>query len=267
MDKKLYIPALDIECTYSVQGEGPKVILLHGLCESHAVWKKQTDVLSAKYHVLCPDLPGYGDSQPFPDGNFALEKMQEAVFAIADGEGFKRFAVVGHSMGGYTAAAMLEAQPTRLLGLSLFHSTSHGDSEEKKKGRDKSIKVLRQNRDLFFREVFKNLFNSEHLSQYMPIVQNMYKESHRIDTETVIQTLLALRDRKDRYAVLRNTSVPLSYFIGRHDNVLAADSLIQEAESLTAPYYVSEISGHMAFHESPTEVEKYLLHFLESTVR
>lgn len=260
--KKIHIPHLQVDCAYRVHGNGPGVVLIHGLCDSGEAWEKQVPLLARHYRVLVPDLPGYGHSQPFPDGNFALERLQQAVFAVADAEGMERFSVIGHSMGGYTALAMLEAQPGRMDALCLFHSTSRGDTEEKKKGRDKSVRVLHKNRDLFFREVFKNLFNQERLPQFMPMVRHMYEQSARLQTETVVNTLLALRDRKDRYALLQNAQIPVSYFMGRHDNVLPADTLVAEAESLGVPYHVSEVSGHMAFHESPAEVEKYLLDFL-----
>lgn len=261
--KKIQLPQFEIECAYRVYGNGPNVVLIHGLCDSGEAWEKQAPILARRYRVLIPDLPGYGHSQPFTDANFALENLQQAVFAMADAEGMDTFALIGHSMGGYTALAMLEAQPERIQALCLFHSTSRGDTDEKKKGRDKSIRVLHKNRDLFFREVFKNLFSEERLQQFMPIVQHMYEQSARIATETVVNTLLALRDRKDRYPLLQQAKIPVSYLIGRHDNVLPADTLIPEAESLGVPYHVSEISGHMAFHESPNEVEKYLLDFLE----
>lgn len=262
--KKIHIPHLNIDCAYRVYGSGPDVILIHGLCDSGEAWEKLVPGLARHCRVLIPDLPGYGHSQPFTDNNFALENLQQAVFALADTEGMDRFTVIGHSMGGYTALAMLEAQPERIQALCLFHSTSRGDTDEKKKGRDKSIRVLHKNRDLFFREVFKNLFNEARLEQFMPIVRHMYEQSARIATDTVVNTLLALRDRKDRYALLQKAGIPVSYFIGRHDNVLPADTLIAEAESLGVPYHVSEISGHMAFHESPNEAENYLLTFLEN---
>jgi len=264
--KKLSIPEFGIECSYAVSGSGPNVILIHGLCDSGQAWATHAALLSEKYTVLVPDLPGFGQSQPFADGNFALERMQQAVFAMADAEAMQHFSVVGHSMGGYTAMAMLEEQPQRVDSVCLFHSTSHGDTDEKKNGRDRTIRVLRKNRDLFFREVFKNLFNAERLSQFMPVVNDMYRASAGIETETVAGTLLALRDRKDRYEILKAYRGPVSYFIGRHDNVFDAQGLIGEAESLGVDYHVSEISGHMGFYEDPEVVGEYLFRFLGRTV-
>jgi hypothetical protein len=76
---------------------------------------------------------------------------------------------------------------------------------------------------------------------------------------------VALRDRKDRFDFLKTYPGKLSYFIGRHDNVLQADGLIEEAKLLKAHIHISEQSGHMGFYESIVESEKYLSDFLEQT--
>lgn len=252
------------ECAYTLSGKGPAVMLIHGLCESGAVWKEHAQYLSASYRVLVPDIPGYGESAPFKDAAFSLENIAKTLFAVADAEQMDQFTIIGHSMGGYAALAMAEAQPQRINGISLFHSTSLSDSPEKQNGRERTVKILRQNRDLFFREVFKNLFNAHRLEEFMPMVNTLIQESAGIETETVIQTLIALRDRKNRFEWLTQYGGKKSYFIGRFDNVLPAEELINEAIAAGADYLVSETSGHMAFFESPEEVKQYLNQFLNS---
>lgn len=262
--KKIKSAQFQVELSYRVVGEGPKLLLIHGLCESGEIWEYHANRLASRFQILIPDLPGYGFSAPFHDNDFSLEKMQAAVFEMADAEEFEQFAVIGHSMGGYTALAMLEAQAHRISAISLFHSTAHDDTEEKKKGRNKSVRVLEQNRDLFFREVFKNLYNSERLSEFLPLAEKQYQASKQIETRTVTATLLALRDRKDRLNLLENATIPVSYFIGKHDNVLPYADLLYEAQQIGVPYHISEHSGHMGFYEEPDEVEKYLTQFMDT---
>ena len=102
------------------------------------------------------------------------------------------------------------------------------------------------------------------LEEFMPMVNTLIQESAGIETETVIQTLIALRDRKNRFEWLKQYGGKKSYFIGRFDNVLPAEELINEAIAAGADYLVSETSGHMAFFESPEEVKQYLNQFLNS---
>ena len=73
--KKHFITELGIECAYRLYGEGPDVILIHGLCDSGLAWDNHAQLLAAKYRVLIPDLPGYGHSQPFADKNFSPEHL------------------------------------------------------------------------------------------------------------------------------------------------------------------------------------------------
>jgi pimeloyl-ACP methyl ester carboxylesterase len=262
MKKKAEIPEFGISVSYTVMGEGEPVMLVHGLCESGKIWRHHAELLSERYRVIIPDLPGYGESTPFPDGNFALEKISRVLFSLADREGINRFTIIGHSMGGYAGLAMAEEQPERIRALSLFHSTTRGDSDEKRNARERSVKVFLQNRELFFRELFKNLFHTGRLEEFMPRVNELLNDSASISTETVKGTLLALRDRKDRFELTKHFKGRLSYFIGRHDNVLPAEALKAEAEELGAHIHISENAGHMGFYECPEETAEYLFRFL-----
>lgn len=159
--------------------------------------------------------------------------------------------------------AMAEEQPERIRALSLFHSTTRSDSDEKRNARERSVKVFLQNRELFFREFFKNLFHTGRLEEFMPRINELLNDSASIATETVKGTLLALRDRKDRFELTKHFNGRLSYFIGRHDNVLPAEALKAEAEALSAHIHISENAGHMGFYECPEETAEYLFRFLK----
>lgn len=263
MEKTCFATEQGVDISYTLLGQGKPVMLIHGLCEDRKIWEYHGTVLAENYRVIIPDLPGYGASAPFPDADFSLEKMSDALFTLADQEELNSFAVVGHSMGGYTGLAMAGKYPERIQSLSLFHSTARADSDEKKKNRERSINIFRQNRELFFRELFKNLFHPERLTEFLPQVDQLLQDSKNIHEDTLKGTLLALRDRKDRFDFLKTYTGHLSYFIGRHDNVLPAETLTEEARILGAQIHISEASGHMGFYESPEETTRYLSGFLE----
>lgn len=265
MNKTTNIPEYGIDISYTLLGQGKPVMLLHGLCEDRKIWVNHGTFLAENHLVIIPDLPGYGASAPFTDADFSLEKMSDALFALADQEELNSFAVVGHSMGGYTGLAMAEKSPERIKALSLFHSTARADSDEKKKNRERSVNIFRQNRELFFRELFRNLFHSERLDEFLPQVNQLLQDSKHITENTFKSTLLALRDRKDRFDFLKNYQGHLSYFIGRYDNILPSEELTEEARGIGAHLHISETSGHMGFYESREETTKYLFQFLEQT--
>lgn len=260
--RTLVLPNLFTKCVYSVMGKGNPVMLIHGFCESSAVWREQASLLSQDFLVISVDIPGYGESEPFSDEQFSTERVSEVLFAVADAENITHFSIVGHSLGGYIAAAMLEQNPERIERVVMFHSTSRSDNPEKRKNRDKTVRIVSQNRQLFFREMIKNLFNSKRLHLFSEQMENLYQQAESIKTQSIVAALIGMRDRKDRFEVLSQSDTRIFYFIGREDNLLPAEALIAEAQDLGAEYFVSENSGHMGFFEASEETAQCLKSFL-----
>jgi pimeloyl-ACP methyl ester carboxylesterase len=88
-------------------GQGPPLVLIHGLGGSLVVWEPVMDLLAAERDVIAIDLPGFGESDPLPGGtrHSALE-MGRAVAAHLDSLGVERPHLVGNSLGAWTALEM-----------------------------------------------------------------------------------------------------------------------------------------------------------------
>lgn len=56
------------------KGSGQPLVLIHGFCESGKMWNYFAEKLSAHFRVICPDLPGFGDSPIFGD-QITLEEV------------------------------------------------------------------------------------------------------------------------------------------------------------------------------------------------
>jgi 3-oxoadipate enol-lactonase len=82
------------------------LLLLHGAYLSHRAWQPQRDVLGEDYHLLLPDLRGHGESgrhgQPYK-----VEELAADMAALVKTLDIRRLAIVGHSLGGMVAQAML----------------------------------------------------------------------------------------------------------------------------------------------------------------
>lgn len=245
---------------YKTLGNGPAVMLVHGLCEDFSIWEDTAVKLSESYRVICPNLMGFGGVAAPVDGDFSLESYAEDLERMLSFEGYSTMVLIGHSMGGYIGLSLAEKSPHLLKGLMLYHSTTSGDSPDRRDSRTRSIRVLEKNRNLFFREVFRNLFANHRQSEFENEIRSMTDASGNIDTTTVTGVLEVLRDRPERTSVLRQ--IPVHFLIGRHDNVLPAEQLITEAESAGCGYTVLEDSGHMGFYESPEEAIECIRQFL-----
>jgi pimeloyl-ACP methyl ester carboxylesterase len=87
-------------------GQGPPLVLLHGLCDSHRTWLKVAPTLARSRRVLMLDLAGHGLSER-PDASYALEWHARIVGAWLENLGLEGVDVVGHSYGGGVALWMM----------------------------------------------------------------------------------------------------------------------------------------------------------------
>jgi len=81
-----------------VGGSGPVVLLLHGHPRTHTTWWRVAPLLvDAGFTVVCPDLPGYGESERTP--RQTKREIAAALAAMMEALGFASYAVVGHDRG------------------------------------------------------------------------------------------------------------------------------------------------------------------------
>ncbi|MBT0960046.1 alpha/beta fold hydrolase [Denitromonas iodatirespirans] len=84
-------------------GEGPPLLLLHGYPQTHAMWHAVAPALAADFHVICPDLRGYGDSSKPAGGpdhaNYAKRAMAQDMVELMAALGHTRFDMAGHDRG------------------------------------------------------------------------------------------------------------------------------------------------------------------------
>ena len=125
------------------KGQGPALLFLHGFCESGEMWRHFADSLSTQYRVLCPDLPGFGNS-PLTSPITSLEQVALQLEEWLDALQIQNLLVMGHSLGGYVALALLERMGNRIQAIGLLHSTAYADDLEKKEMRNRTLSFLKK---------------------------------------------------------------------------------------------------------------------------
>jgi pimeloyl-ACP methyl ester carboxylesterase len=80
-------------------GDGPLVVLIHGITGRSAQWEPAIENLSGSFTLLAPDLLGHGESAK-PHGDYSLGAYASAVRDIMVALGHERATIVGHSLGG-----------------------------------------------------------------------------------------------------------------------------------------------------------------------
>jgi pimeloyl-ACP methyl ester carboxylesterase len=103
---------------------GPPVILLHGLGGDSANWAQTILALASKYHVYAPDQIGFGQSDK-PIVNYRVAMLVEFLDQFYQKLGIEKAILVGHSFGGWTAAAFAIAHPQKVDKLALVSAAGY----------------------------------------------------------------------------------------------------------------------------------------------
>jgi len=111
--------------TYRLAGEGPPLLLLHGITSSSQTWAKVLPALAEHHTVIAPDLLGHGESAK-PRGDYSLGAYASGVRDLMAALGHDRATVVGHSLGGGIAMQMAYQFPERIERLVLVGSGGLG---------------------------------------------------------------------------------------------------------------------------------------------
>jgi N-formylmaleamate deformylase len=103
-------------------GDKPPVVLLHGLTANGACWTPLARALENDFDVVMPDARGHGGSGRPADG-YRYDVLAADVVGLMDALGITAPVVLGHSMGGMTAAVVASQNPARVRGLVLVDPT------------------------------------------------------------------------------------------------------------------------------------------------
>ncbi len=106
---------------YEAGGEGPPVVLVHGMGMDRRMWDWQWPALSRRFHVVRYDLLGHGESDR-PRTPYTLGRFVDQLEALRAGLGLDRPALVGFSLGGMIVRAFALAHPDRVSALAILNS-------------------------------------------------------------------------------------------------------------------------------------------------
>jgi len=123
-DAKLVERRLEVKggrIRYLVGGQGPPLVLVHGLGGSAANWCELAPLLARRRRVVAPDLPGHGGSSPLPAVS-GLEPYADRVAAVMEREGMLSAPVVGHSLGGLVVLRLALRHPQAVEAVVLAAS-------------------------------------------------------------------------------------------------------------------------------------------------
>lgn len=112
------IQANGIEIWYEIHGAGAPLVLIAGLGYDRWMWHKMVPGLAERFQVITFDNRGVGQSDK-PTGPYTAQLLAEDTVGLLSALGIEQAHVMGHSMGGFVAQALVLSHPTRVRKLVL----------------------------------------------------------------------------------------------------------------------------------------------------
>jgi 3-oxoadipate enol-lactonase len=236
----------DLGYTQAGGGERLPIVFLHGVGSDKSVWRPQLEHFGAERRAVAFDYPGYGDSDPAPEGT-TREDYASAIFSAMHELGIDRAHVCGLSLGGVIAIAMSSAGPDRCASLILADSFAvHPDGRaiyERSLAAADNLRAAAESRvDILLAQPADSAIRSEVVETMAAIDPAAY----RIGAEAVW-----LADQRDRAEAIRTPTLVLC---GSEDKV-TPPPLSRELAHLIpgARYEQIEGAGHICNLERPEE--------------
>jgi 3-oxoadipate enol-lactonase len=238
---------------YDEAGEGPPVILAHGVGGNHASWFNQVPMLSKRYRVISIDHRAFGNSEDVE--GIGASGYVEDLARLVDELKLDRVFLVAQSMGGGTCASFTCRWPERVAALV------HADSL--------AGVVLPQP----YADQLKALNGAnDGLTQAERVLGPAIRASDPERTYLYLQiasfnsvTRRTLKGQMEKWSpeALAGAGTPVMFVAGEHD-VLCPPEMLRIVHQLVpgSRFEVIENAGHSAYFEAPEAFNRILLDFL-----
>jgi pimeloyl-ACP methyl ester carboxylesterase len=266
-----FVRIAGLKVRYEDTGQGPTVLLLHGIGHSLRNWSRTVPALvEAGFRAISIDMPGFGYSEPTPE---VLDEAGTTVFLEAFLDTFYLDAVdlVGHSLGGAIATVFALHRPARVRRLALVAAAVGPDVNP-------ALRLLTLQigkalvRPFALRQVFGLIASSwdeQVLGQELRDAERWLSDpAARLYFWRVLRAGLALRGvRPERLLLgrLPELKMPILVAWGRKDQLLPFSNVEKiRARLPNARFELYDKAGHMLPYEVADQFNSTLIDFLRS---
>jgi pimeloyl-ACP methyl ester carboxylesterase len=239
--------------------DAPALVLVHGLGASGRVLERVAPLLAARFRVIVPDLPGFGETGGEPT---TIEGMARAVLEVVDAD---EFVAAGHSMGGLVATALAELAPDRVTRLVLVNAPPTYESRTAARGRGERLLKLPVIGDLLWNRMSDDQIRATMRSAFAPghDVDDVFVEDLKRTTRAAftgssaaIDDYLRRRPLPQRVAALTQQAFVI---FGERDGRVAPGSLDGYGPVANATVATIPEAGHTPVWEAPERTAELIL--------
>jgi len=244
-------------------GSGPALIFLHGFCDTHQFWSEFAEPFAENFHVLMPDLPGFGKSAMIPVP-FTIDEVGDKLALWLFDQKAQGAIVVAHSLGGYVALSLLERHESLLAGGVPFHSTPRADTTERKAVRNKVIDFVNEHGVSRYVDTLAPGLFADPKDPHIELTKVRMAGTHR---EALTGYAAAMRDRPDRSYLFDSPRIPKLVIAGVKDTLIPLDDLKKLIRTdLNSELFEVPKAAHMGVFEAKSECQEAIFRFAGKAV-
>ncbi|MDT8893464.1 alpha/beta hydrolase [Halomonas sp. I1] len=236
---------------YRETGEGPAIVLLHGISSGAASWAPLAARLGG-YRLLAWDAPGYGGSQPLAEAEPTAADYAARLEAWLDALGVERCVLVGHSLGAMMASAFAARRPERLAGVVLADPALgyRGADEDKRDSvyRSRWTMLVEQGHEAYAAARAPRLLRDGARDEDVARVREGMQRLHVAGFAQACWMLA--NDALEGY-LPQGLPVPATVLCGDEDAITTPAASRALAERLGLPYRDLPRAGHASYIDAP----------------
>ena len=240
---------------YREAGDGPALLLLHGIGGSSKTWEEQYRAFAGSHRVIGWDAPGFGGSDPTPEPG--ADRWADEAMGLLDRLGIDTAFLLGHSMGGIIAPRVAARHAGRIekLVLSGTRAGFVGALGFEERQREFDTLAPEERGRVRAASMAAPGASPEVLARLAGIASEVTREAFTGG--------VAVLNRTDNRDILKALDIPALVLCGMQDGI-APPERGEEIAALLADVRITcfEGAGHAAYAEKPEEYNARLAEFL-----
>jgi pimeloyl-ACP methyl ester carboxylesterase len=203
------------ETRYAVEGDGPPVLLIHGVGARLDNWDRVAVLLARHFKVVRYDLRGHGKSSKV-SGPYSLEMFADDASALLDHLGIARAHIAGHSLGGMIAITFARKHPRRVDRLAVLSAAAGRTEEERRKVKERIALIASGIPGDHFKNSLSRWFTDEFRAAN-PALMDQYAARNRENDPACYAAAYTVLATGEVAPDLPHVKAPTLVFTGEHD--------------------------------------------------
>jgi pimeloyl-ACP methyl ester carboxylesterase len=267
------VDVVGTQVNYVEIGDGPPLVLVHGLSGAWQNWLEQLTHFAKTHRVVAMDLPGFGAS-PMPRWDISIPAYGRFVRDFCERIGIERASVIGNSMGGFIATEVAISEPERVDELVLVSAAGITWARARREPAAVIARMVQAGAPVVLRFQRSGIRRPK-LRQW--VFQGVFHDPNSMRREVLWENFVAAMNSKGYYEAittlwgydirdrLEEIEVPTLVVWGRNDRVVPVPAALAYKRRIgdNAQLEIFDRCGHVPQLERPVRFNRLLERFLD----